>query len=128
MIDMQALIDGKSAQWQKERAETQITLGKLINKLESMSPDTVIHGLGELDSYRGYYCDLAFDPDCEKISAGDLLKQCRGAMGEIFEGYKGGEYAMHANTPLWVAEYGECGKKLVDVLDSGEVITAEDND
>lgn len=35
-MNMQALIDGMSAQWQRERAETQMTLGKLIAALEAL--------------------------------------------------------------------------------------------
>lgn len=35
-MNMQALIDGMGAQWQRERAETQMTLGKLVAALEAM--------------------------------------------------------------------------------------------
>lgn len=34
-MNIQALVDGMSAQWQRERAETQMTLGKV----EKSSPD-----------------------------------------------------------------------------------------
>ena len=36
MLNMQALVDGMSAQWQRERAATQLTLGALIAALEKM--------------------------------------------------------------------------------------------
>lgn len=43
-MNIQALFDGLSAEWQRERAETQMTLGKLIEILESMPADTEIRG------------------------------------------------------------------------------------
>lgn len=50
---MQAMMDGMSARWQQERSESQMTLGKLIERLESLPPVTLI-GLGKPHSYRGY--------------------------------------------------------------------------
>ena len=41
---MQALVDGMSAQWKQERAETQMTLGKFISALAEMPQDTPIDG------------------------------------------------------------------------------------
>lgn len=35
-MNMQAMVNGLSAQRQRERAETQMTLGKLIDELEAM--------------------------------------------------------------------------------------------
>ena len=58
-MNIQALFDGLSAEWQRERAETQMTLGQLIEILESMPADTEIRGLNCPHSYRGYYSDLA---------------------------------------------------------------------
>ena len=125
-MNFQALVDGMSAKWQRERAETQMTLGKLIELLKTMG-DTPITGLGELDSYRGYYSDLAFAPTTKAIPASKLLNDCQQAMGEVFHGYKGGDYVMGARTPLWVASYGFCGKKLMDVNPDGSIVTADDD-
>jgi len=122
---VQALIDGLSAQWQRERAETQITLGQLIERLEQMPSDLVMHGLEYAHSYRGYYSDLAFE-ECESTTVGELLKEARAAMGKRFEGYKGGDFWMTGNTPVWVAEYGSCGLKLIAINDDGTIETAED--
>ena len=36
-------------------------------------------------------------------------------MGQVFEGYKGGDFMMGALTPLWVAAYGNCGNKLLAI-------------
>ena len=127
MNAMQAMMDGLSVQWQKERATEQMTLGGVIDRLSSLPQETVISGLGELDSYRGYYCDLAFDPNGKEKTAAQLLKECKAAMGAVFTGYKGGEYQMGKLTPLWVASYGCCGKKLMAINDDGTLQLAEDD-
>lgn len=127
MIDMQALMDGLGAKWQKERAATQMTLGGLIEILEGMPDSVEIVGLGELDSYRGYYSDLAFEPSVNRLSK-EVLEKCKAAMGKVFTGYKGGDYVMGARTPLWVANYGDCGKKLMGINPDGSIETAEDEE
>ena len=126
MNQIQAMINGMNAQWQRERAETQMTLGKLIVALEAMPADTEIAGLTEPHSYRGYYDDLAFEPQAEKVKAGELLAKCRATMGRVFEGYKGGDFVMGELTPIWVSEYGRCGKKLMALRPDGTIETAED--
>lgn len=110
---LQAMMNGWSQNWQKQRAETQMTLGKLIAELEKLPPETPVFGLGKLMSYRGYYCDLAFSPTGEQRSVKSLLDECREAMGKVFTGYKGGDYVMGETTPLWLAAYGECGERIM---------------
>ena len=126
MNNFQAIIDGMSAEWQRERATTQMTLGGMIDQLESMSPEKEIKGLGELDSYRGYYSDLAFEPITEGVTADNLLAKCKAAMGQVFTGYKGGDFVMGALTPLWIACYGSCGDKILAINDNGTIETAKD--
>ena len=127
---LQALVNGMSAHWEKERAETQMTLGKFISALAEMPQNALIDVGCDLDSYRGYYSDLALEPlqqDAPRRTVADVLEMCRAAMGQVFQGYKGGDYMMGANTPLWVAEYGSCGRKLMGVNPDGMLITAEDD-
>jgi hypothetical protein len=124
MNQMQALVDGMSAQWQRDRAASQMTLGKLIERLETLPPETMLD-LASPHSYRGYYSDLAFEIG-DKIAAADALKMCRAAMGEVFQGYKGGDYQMGRNTPVWRASYGCCGQKIMAVRDDGTLELAED--
>ena len=81
---MQALVDGMSAQWKEERAQTQMTLGKFISALAEMPQDALIDVGCDLDSYRGYYSDLALEPlqqDAPKRTVADVLEMCRAAMG-----------------------------------------------
>lgn len=125
-MNLQALVDGMSAQWQRERAETQMTLGKLIEALEAMAPADMVANLNAAHSYRGYYSDLAFERGEGMREAGALLEECRAAMGRVFEGYKGGDFVMGERTPVWVAEYGCCGDKLMALRAGGELETAPD--
>jgi hypothetical protein len=127
MDDLQALVDGLSVQWQRERAETQITLGKMIEVLDAMSSDVKLNGISNPHSYRGYYNDLAFEPGEGKTTAVDALAMCRAAMGQVFEGYKGGDFVMGALTPLWLANYGCCGKKIMAIHQDGTFEIANDD-
>jgi len=125
MINLQALVDGMSAQFQRERSETQMTLGKLIAVLEAMPADTSVAGLHSPHSYRGYYRDLAFEVE-GTTKARLLLAECRAAMGQVFGGYKGGDFMMGSLTPVWIANYGDCGDKLIALNPDGSIETAED--
>ena len=126
MLNMQALIDGMNAHSQRERAATQLTLGTLIAALEAMPADAQVANLRDPDSYRGYYSDLYFERHDGTRPAAELLAECKAAMGQVFTGYKGGDFVMGAMTPLWVASYGCCGPKLMAVHAGGELETAED--
>jgi len=127
VIDLQALMDGMGAQMQRERASsTQMTLGEVIARLEEMHPAANIYGLVNPDSYRGYYCDLAFAPINAYQRADQALKTCRGCMGKVFQGYKGGSYVMGELTPVWISNYGDCGKKLMAIGDDGMLEVEDD--
>lgn len=126
-MNLQHLLDGMSAQWQRERAETQMTLGGLIAALEAMPPETLVASLGWAHSYRGYYSDIAFERSEGMRPAGELLAECRAAMGKVFEGYKGGDFVMGELTPVWVASYGHSGLKLMAIDATGGIQTAEDD-
>lgn len=117
---MQGLVDSIGEEHRKERASTQMTLGGLIEKLKSLPDDAIVYGFGSPDSYRGYYSDLAFDSDGSRQSAYSLLVLCQlECMGHIFEGYKGGDYLMGENTPIWIASYGTTSgaMRIVDLVE-----------
>lgn len=117
---LQDMLDGMSQRLQKQRAQTQTTLGELIEALEPYPSGTRIEGLGYFASYRGFYEDLAICQDGDLSTVGDMLAECRAAMGEIFCGYKGGDYVMGRNTPIWVVkEHSMTGRKLMGV-EAGE--------
>lgn len=134
MHPLQAMMDGMSKEWQRQRAESQMTLGKMIARLEDLPSDAKID-LVEPCSYRGYYEDLAFQlaskfwrGEREASSAAELLEVAKRCMGKTYQGYKGGDYVMGETTPVWVAEYGSCGEKLIAINDDGTLVTAADED
>jgi hypothetical protein len=87
-------------------------LRDLITFLETQDPEsTVKDGFGEPHSDRGSYDELAFDPKPEaKIE--DMLRYAKGAVGETFEGWKGGDYTMDLDTPVYIGEYGTGGDPI----------------
>lgn len=100
-------------------------LGDIIDALAACKPSSDVefdfgglHPTG-VDSYRGYYSDLALGyGENGGLNAGDLLKELRHADGAVFTGYKGGDYRMDRNTPMWVANWGRChGVAVVAVED-----------
>jgi len=108
---MQELIDSMNEQSRLTRGKYQLTLGGLIDKLKDCtSTKRVIYLTGGApcspDSYRGYYSDLAFDTTCEDVTVESLLKLAQECVGKVFEGYKGGDYKMSEDTPLWIDSYG----------------------
>lgn len=114
MINQFHYVDLINKTERKNRSETQMTLGEIIDVLSALDPDRKVVGLGTLDSYRGYYSDLAFEPDAGWRTVSELLQECRSAVGKAFEGYKGGEYVMDLDTPLWLSPWGEVsGLKLI---------------
>jgi hypothetical protein len=126
---LKALIDAFSAQWRHQRADSQMTLGELISVLAAMPADSQVTCLRSAHSYRGYYEDLAFELDPGNTRpASDLLAECMAAMGNAFQGYKGGDFVMGKTTPLWVACYGSCGEKLIALNSDGSIETASDGD
>jgi hypothetical protein len=125
---IKAMLEGLSAELQRQRAATQMTLGDLISELEAMPKDAVVANLCEPHSYRGYYSDLAFKLQDGTRLASDLLSDCRAAMGMVFYGYKGGDFVMGSLTPIWVAEYGCCGRRLMALGVDGEIEAEYEDD
>lgn len=128
MIDLQALLDGMSAKDAEERSSSdQWTLGQMIEALEALPPDTSVEGVGRLESYRGYYSDLAFETDgasgASSQAAVEVLADCRQALGTCFTGYKGGDFWMTGNTPLWDSPYGDAsGLKVMGLKEQDGVV------
>ena len=91
-------------------------LKELIETLEKVDGDMVVpHGFGNPHSYRGYYDQLAFEPE-ENVTVGQMLKDAQDSLGKTFEGYKGGDFTMDEYTDVWLAEYGSCGEGLGPTL------------
>lgn len=90
-----------------------IKLGVLIKELELQPQDNYLrydfpfYPDLNVDSYRGYYSDLAIGYDNQvEFKVSELLLVLQNCVGKTFEGYKGGQYVMDWRTPVWVANYG----------------------
>ena len=122
---LQTIIDAIGAEGRRTRAQYQLTLGKLIKSLESSNQYSTVectNGIspGEPHSYRGYYSDLAFelnDPTEVDLKVKDFLVICRKVLDTTLEGYKGGDFVMDTNTPLWLSAWGEADNvAMMDVV------------
>lgn len=118
-MDVQQFLNAMSDDHARMRSNYHLTLGSMIAILEGIPATTMVFfDTGDspvsVNSYRGYYSDLALSKGTgETIEAAALLEILRAAVGETFEGYKGGEYVMAASTPLWEAHYGDCGRAIM---------------
>ena len=103
-----------------------ITLGGLIAGLAKCDPTREVMfdfcGLGptRFDSYRGYYDHLALGyEDGHLITAGGLKELAEAALGATYDGWKGGSYRMTRDTPVWIANPGDCWGRGIVAVDSG---------
>ena len=122
-MDMQKLVDLMNATSMATRSRYQMTLGKLIDVLGSSDPSLlVVYGgadsgaPGDEDSYRGYYSDLSFDASGSDVTVASLKERCEKALGATYQGYKGGDFVMSKDTPIWCAGYGCCGNAIMDAV------------
>ena len=100
------------------------TLIELITALKSAPQNLPVYfQTGEhpdmVDSWRGSYDLLALNHTLEgsALRCSELIDLLDGAIGSTFRGYKGGEYTMHEDTPIWVDNYGEYTEQAIhDVL------------
>lgn len=121
MMDPQKMFDLMSAGERRVRSCYHLTLGELLEALKDVSDDLPVRldcsekGPGKAMSYRGYYNDLAFMP-FKGITVGELRKEAEYALDNTFGGYKGGDYTMDADTPLWISAYGlVSGLAVIDI-------------
>ena len=95
----------------------QMTLGALIDALEAIHCKEGHSGVftdfcglaptGRVYSYRGDYSHFAIEVGREydfpsKCSLPGLIEVLKGSVGKTFEGWKGGDYTMKRDTPVWV--------------------------
>lgn len=91
-------------------------LGQLIEILEALPRDhEVAEGFDRPHSYRGYYHDLAFEPEADTTVA-RMLHAAKTANGATFQGWKGGGFTMGLRTDVYLAYEGRCGEELGERL------------
>lgn len=119
----------QEARNQRVQETGQLTLGQLIRKLRTAGDNKeVVFDFGGFYpvgfiSWRGIYRELALTyadhNNNGPMRIGDFLSLCEETVGQEFYGYKGGEFVMDHNTPIWVDNYGESNQTaLVDVIDN----------
>lgn len=101
----------------------QITLGELIDSLKRCKPDEAVRfdfcmtTPTTLDSYRGYYEDLALGWTAQENYPEPLvatfLAYLKSMLGKTVHGYKGGEYTVERDQILWVANYSDTGDTVI---------------
>lgn len=113
MNDIQGLFDMMGNIARDTRKEYHICLGDFLDILRMADPEELIP-LANPHSYRGYYSDLALEPvDDEPIKIWQLINQLSDVIDTELTGWKGGEFLMSADTPIWVAPEGTTGAALV---------------
>jgi hypothetical protein len=127
--------------WQEFAQSPQLALGEIIAKLEAI-PDQAKAVLyvfeyaypTTLASWRGAYQELALGFQVtvghnlgqEDPTVASILIECRSALGQTFEGWKGGDFVMSEATPVWVANPGNSGNTgIVGVTDRGWQVTLD---
>lgn len=93
------MIDAADAEMAVDVCE-QMTLGRFIDALKSSPQNNTIRfrfasaGVGDFDSYRGYYDHIAIEPTDNVSTVGDVLASATYCLGRALSGYKGGKYAV----------------------------------
>lgn len=100
-----------------------MNLGELIEILDNHPrlDDVASAGFSKPHSYRGYYECLAFEPTWN-VTVRSMLDAARSALGAEYEGWKGGEYVMRADTSVYIASEG-CTNPNDAELTASEVLT-----
>lgn len=91
-----------------------LSLGILLEKIKQCDSDKPVKFKGyrdgsfpnEYDSYRGYYRLIAIEPGKELVKVSEFVEMTKDSIGNTYTGYKGGEYTMNQNTPVWVSDWG----------------------
>jgi hypothetical protein len=141
MFDIHTLISTMTGAADETRKGYHASVGDLIDHLRSLPVDQPILELrAGLSSYRGYYTDVAIvnrpgtvydrDGDIEGIdvdwgtTAGVRADAIESIIGKYFTGYKGGDYKIARDKPLWYAEdNGDCSQVAVVGFIDGVPIT-----
>lgn len=110
----------------------QITVSQLVQQVKEFPSNAKVRfDFGGVPygfhSYRGFYDELAVgwvSDSKTNLTIEDflvLLKQC---MGTSFTGYKGGDFIMYADTPVWASLYGD----VSDLMITGVKPSSADSD
>lgn len=113
-----------------------LRLGELVEMLAPLEADACVmfdfcgcFPLPEVDSYRGYYEDLAIGWSeyeagrFEPATVSQIYSTLSGAIGSTYGGWKGGEFTMRSDSRLWVSNPGSSsGVAIVGVTPAGKTV------
>lgn len=113
-----------------------MTLGQIIDALRLCDPAALVEYRGHidgpapvgLDSWRGIYAQLAlgyvtdYNEHEEILTVADLLANCEAADGATFGGWKGGDYKMNRDTPVWVSNRGDYERTAILAIEPGDEV------
>lgn len=93
-----------------------MNLTEILNYLEDLNSDTIVGFT--VGSWRGDYEQPCIHPtvsDANTVEA--VTSRLRSVIaGEPLLGYKGGEFVMDPNAPVYCADYGSADEMIVDSL------------
>lgn len=82
-----------------------MNLAEIIELLETFPKDKIAEvGIGRPISWRGDYSQLAFI-EAEGITVEEMINNARSAIGETFEGWKGGDFTMDLYTDCHLVDH-----------------------
>ena len=109
-----------------------LTMSTMRDKLLQCNPDSPVKFADGLfpkfyfQSYRGYYWMAALGSEVQHshiINVSKLIKMINLAIGCLIYGYKGGDYMVYDNTPVWHSNYDEAsGLIIVDVIQQDDYV------
>ncbi|MHA2181075.1 MAG: hypothetical protein ACXAAH_06610 [Promethearchaeota archaeon] len=123
----------------------QFSLGQLITECENISKDhddeeedlKVQYDFGyfqpdSIDSWRGSYDELALsyvdgiDINVKSLDLKKFIEILKEADGKTYMGYKGGDFTMNRETPVWVDNYSHSSETaVVGLIDLGWKVIIE---
>lgn len=117
-------------------SNSHMNMKSLRKSIHALADDTLVQydsGLfpGVAHSYRGFYGDISFSPTTTPVTAGEFKEEIYGVWGQMFEGWKGGEFYYNDGSYVWAGEKGETGPYLtgIELVDGVAIIhTMEDED
>lgn len=132
--DLMSAISAMNRITRDTRSKYHLTLGKAIERLKEVNRDWEVRFGGDfmeadtpfpghVTSFRGFYEDLAIVCTSDPCTVQDLLDRLEGALGGVFQGYKGGDFLMDERTPLWQAQYGDLGYAIVGMEENDGLVT-----
>jgi len=91
-------------------------MGKKMKSLEKpVKYDFTEEMPTKLCSWRGIYSQLTLDYGGKKeLLLKDLLKDLKTCTnGKVYRGYKGGDFRMNSDTPVWADAYGSYNERMI---------------